>query len=237
MQITGGGGVNPKSIKRFASISGIEALYPTLDEFFVYDLLDDDEKSLHIAKGHFEKPQTNLFETLKDAIDNHHILHFTYSQKPRIAKPYKLVHIQGIWYLLASESRKLKHFTLSKIQNLTDTKETFTPSQKVTTLLKSNLNSTAYLTTTPKNAKILLTTPKARVHFLRKNLGANFSIIKDSYQNLTLQMQYAFDDEVINFVKSWLPHAQIISPTPLQEKLQKMLLEYIKATNADTGSE
>ncbi|MGX3098155.1 WYL domain-containing protein [Helicobacter sp. 23-1046] len=200
-------------------------------------MLDDDEKSLHIAKGHFEKPQTQLFETLKEAIDLHHILHFTYSLKPRVAKPYKLVHIQGIWYLLASESRKLKHFALSKIKNLIDTKEAFAPSQKVTTLLKSNLNSTAYLTTTPKTAKILLATPKARTHFLRKNLGANFSIIKDSYQNLTLQMQYAFDDEVINFVKSWLPHAQIISPTQLQEKLQKMLLEYIKATNADTGSE
>ncbi|MGX3045228.1 WYL domain-containing protein [Helicobacter sp. T3_23-1056] len=200
-------------------------------------MLDDDEKSLHIAKGHFEKPQTQLFETLKDAIDNRHILHFTYSLKPRVAKPYKLVHIQGIWYLLASESRKLKHFTLSKIQNLIDTKEHFTPSQKVATLLKSSLNSTAYLTTTPKTAQILLTTPKARTHFLRKNLGANFTIIHDSRTNLTLQMQYAFDDEVINFVKSWLPHAQIIQPTTLQVRFQKMLLEYIKATNADTTSE
>ena len=50
-------------------------------------------------------------------------------------------------------------------------------------------------------------------------------------------MQYAFDDEVINFVKSWLPHAQIIQPTTLQVRFQKMLLEYVKATNADTTSE
>lgn len=232
--LRGGGKLNSKHIKQFAYISGIESLYPTLDEIFLYDLLDDDDKSLHIAKGHFDKPQTQLFETLKDAIDNHHILHFTYSLKPRVAKPYKLIHINGVWYLLASESRKLKHFTLSKIQNLYDTQERFTPSQKVTTLLKSSLNSTAYLTTKPKLAKILLATPKARTHLLRKNLPANMQILKDSYENLLLQMHYAFDDEVLNFVKSYLPHAKIISPTQLQENLTKMLLEYINATNADT---
>ncbi|ETD23542.1 WYL domain-containing protein [Helicobacter macacae] len=207
-------------------------MYPQLDEFFISQLLSQEQKSLQIAKGHFEKPQAQIFENLREAIECKHILQFDYALKPRIVKPYRLLHIEGVWYLLASQSGKLKHFTLSKIQNLIDTKKPFIPSQKVAKLLKSNYNSTTYFTPTPKTAQILLLTPKARTHFLRKNLPPNFCVLKDSYENLTLEMRYAFDDEVLNFVKSWLPHAQIISPIKLHKKLQKMLAEYIRTTNA-----
>lgn len=58
------------------------------------------------------------FKIISVAILKHNILNFNYKEKSREVKPYKLLNYQGIWYLIADEKDKLKHFTFSKIKNI-----------------------------------------------------------------------------------------------------------------------
>lgn len=45
-------------------------------------------------------------------------LEFIYNDKSRIASPYKMLNLNGIWYLVAVQNETIKNFTISKISNL-----------------------------------------------------------------------------------------------------------------------
>ena len=94
-------------------------MYPSLDSSFFMDLLNPDiTKALLITPQKYCTPDYNIFEKLSIAILSHHKISFEYKGRIRILEPYKIIHKQGIWYLLATELKKLKYFTLHHIQNL-----------------------------------------------------------------------------------------------------------------------
>ena len=108
-----------KDIQNFAILSGIDALYPKLDSNFIVDLLSEKvNRVLMVKNSGFEKVDYALFEKISVVILNKLMIHFSYNDKPRSVNPYKLINNNGIWYLLADEEGKLKHFALSKIKNL-----------------------------------------------------------------------------------------------------------------------
>nr|WP_321432127.1 hypothetical protein [uncultured Campylobacter sp.] len=47
--------------------------------------------------------------------------------------------------------------------------------------------------------------PKAREYFERKNLFKSFKILKDDDSGILLEVCFAFDDELLNVVKAWIP--------------------------------
>ena len=58
-----------------------------------------------------------------------------------------------------------------------------------------------------QNIKIarILVLPKAREYFERKNLFKSFKILKDDDSGILLEVCFAFDDELLNVVKAWIP--------------------------------
>ena len=106
-------------LKYFAILSGLKGMYPSLDSSFFMDLLNPDiAKALLITPQKYCTPDYNVFEKLSIAILSHHKISFEYKGRIRILEPYKIIHKQGIWYLLATELKKLKYFTLHHIQSL-----------------------------------------------------------------------------------------------------------------------
>ena len=149
---------------------------------------------------------------------------FYHNGSERKVKPYKLINTNGVWYLLADEKAKLKHFTLSKIKNFKILDETFTPSNIF--LKRIEENNLKWLNTSVKTARILVL-PKAREYFERKQVFKSYKLIKDDENGILLDVEFAFDDELLNIIKAWIPYMKIIKPKELDAKLKDILKNYI----------
>jgi predicted DNA-binding transcriptional regulator YafY len=71
---------------------------------------------------------------------------------------------------------------------------------------------------------------EAKEYFLRKNTLANYTILEETQESLTVQTKVTFEDEILNLVRYWIPYIRIKSPTHLQEKLNSILEKYIQNT-------
>ena len=231
LQIYNRGGGLAKTIQKFATLSGIKSLYPTLDEYFLAEFLDDNTNFIyHITPSSYAKTNPKLFEDISSAILEHKCLSFEYKEKQRQVKPYELSHIQGVWYLIADEKDILKHFTFNKLQRIEFLNNTFTPKIKFLTQLKKKQE--LWLSQNPKKA-LLHIQAKAKEYFLRKPLPPNFHIIKDDTQGLLVRVSFAFDDELFKFVKTWLPYIIIKEPKQMQVKFESILKGYLQESKND----
>ncbi|HED6586716.1 helix-turn-helix transcriptional regulator [Campylobacter coli] len=219
------GKLSVKDIQNFAMLSGIQELYPKLDEDFITDLLNSKVNSIFMIKNNgFEKVDYENFEIISVAILKHNILNFDYKDKNRKVKPYKLLNYQGIWYLIADEKDKLKHFTFSKIKNIRKNNETFTPKEE---FLDQILNDKNIWLDDSKEAIVKLD-KKAKEYFFRKNILNNFELIDEDEQSYTLKVYFSYDDELLNVVKQWIPYIKIEKPFELKEKLDSILKDYLE---------
>lgn len=216
-------------IKHFAQKSGIAGLYPRLDDDTIADVISPRTSEVFDVKGTKNEQIAGLkemFNELGAAISEHYEIRFYYNDKERLVKPYKLVNNDGVWYLLADEKTKLKHFALSKIKNYKVLHNSeFTPSKGV--LAKIENNDLKWYNAKPKSAQILIL-PKARAYFERKKAFGEFKRLKDDENGILIEVEFAFDDELLNLVKAWIPYVKIIAPKGLNDDLKKLLEEYLR---------
>ena len=153
------------------------------------------------------------------------MIHFAYDDKLRSVNPYKLINNNGIWYLLADEEGKLKHFALNKIKNLQCSETTFIPSDDF--LEKIDKDTSLWLNATKE--AILKLDKRGKNYFFRKKIFDSFEIIAEEEQSFILKIKFSYDDELLNIIKQWVPYIHILSPLELKEKLHKELTEYLKS--------
>ncbi len=219
-----------KDIKTFATLSGIQSLYPELSNEFISDILNSKLNQAYLIKNqNFENisSKKNLFETLTASIVKNSPVSFKYNNKNRFVNPYKLINNQGIWYLLGEEDDKLKTFSFSKIKNFkwTDENKTFTPKQEFLEQIKTN--DTNWFS---KQIEVILQIDnKAKEYFFRKNILANQKILEEKENYFLLQTKVGFDDEILKIVKSWLPFIRIVEPIYLKEKFDRILVDYLNS--------
>nr|WP_321428123.1 WYL domain-containing protein [uncultured Campylobacter sp.] len=217
-------------IKHFAQTSGIAGLYPRLDDDIIADVISPRTSEIFDVKGAKNEQIAGLkemFNELGAAISEHYEVRFYYNDKERLVKPYKLVNNDGVWYLLADEKTKLKHFALSKIKNYKVLHNNeFTPSKGVLENIKNN--ELKWYNAKPQSAQILIL-PQARAYFERKKAFGEFKRLKDDESGILIEVEFSFDDELLNLVKAWIPYVKIIAPKELNSKLKKLLQGYIKS--------
>ncbi|MDL0114967.1 YafY family transcriptional regulator [Campylobacter felis] len=214
-----------KDIQNFAAISGISDLYPRLDKNFISDILSQKINTiLKIKNEGFQRVDYELFENLSVAILNHNVLNFDYKNKQRSVKPYKLVNYKGIWYLLADENGKLKHFNFSKILKLDVKNEKFIPNEAFKKQIQNDQN--VWL---GEGREVLLRLDKkAKEYFFRKEILTNYKIIDEDETSYTLSTQVSYEDEFLNFIKQWIPYVKIIAPLELKNKVKDILRKYLE---------
>ena len=224
------GKLNLEDIKNFATISGIKSLYPTLTNQFLTEILENKiNKAFLVKNSGFEMIENKKddFEKLSRAIINHYVVKFIYKDKEKIVEPYKLINSNGVWYLCANDSGKLKTYAFTKIENLKIKQDKFDlNSELLKEIEKDEIN---WVSNDAKEVQLKIDN-SAKEYFLRKKVLSNMIILEETSEYFIVSTKIAFDDEIINLVKYWIPYIEIISPNDLSEKLNNILNSYIKRT-------
>lgn len=213
-----------KDIENFAALSGIRDLYPRLDAHFISDLLSSKINNILIIRADgYEKIDYDDFERISAAILRNVIIYFDYKDKRREAHPYKLVNYRGIWYVLASESGKLKHFSFTKISNLMVSEQPFKPDEDI----KHSIQHDKNIWFGDFKDIVIYLSKDAKEYFFRKPVFMDFKIIDEDSQGYTLSIRSSYEDEILNIVKQWIPYMRIIEPLELKERLKHVLQDYL----------
>lgn len=214
-------------IKAFAAFSGIKDLYPELTNDLIVDILNAKTSSTMQIRGlSYEslKHKLDAFNTLGGAMLAEREIAFDYKQKRREAQPYKLVNNDGIWYLVAVEAGVLKHFTFSKIENLTVSEESFEKDAAIEEILQND--QIVWFTQSPIEV-IVEIDRQAAGYFLRRKLLPKQQLIEEREESLLFSCEVAFEAEIERIVRYWIPHIRIVSPEHLQKKLEEGLRGYL----------
>ncbi|MDX9743989.1 MAG: WYL domain-containing protein [Arcobacteraceae bacterium] len=214
-------------IKNFALLSGIQHLYPTLNNDFLKNVLDSKVNQVYLIKGHnYENLTSKIdeFELLESSILNTKQVTLTYNDKARLVNPYKLVNQKGIWYLIATEDNLLKTFSLSKILNLQTTNNLYSLDDAISQIIASDDN----IWYTDRQIEVVLSiSSTVAEYFLRRKILPNQTFLSQSDTELVVSTRVSFDEEILKIVRYWIPHIKIISPLYLQEELENSLKNYL----------
>lgn len=230
----GGGFLNTHSLSLARNL-GVSEIFPSFGENEIADLLN----GVYKIDAKFDKfaPNSTLkrdFNDICSAIKNHYILNFTYAEKPRTAKPYAFIFRLGVWYVLCDEKGVLKTFTFEKISNLDVLEQTFSPENEKLAQIKENKNH--WFSSAPVEAVLRLSIT-ATAYLAHKQFFIKQKITKKDEKFAYLSVTAAFEDEILNFAKLYLPYVKIIEPANLQSKFEKILQDYLEksanATNTD----
>ena len=224
------GKVNFNDIHHLSHFSNLDKIFPSFNKNFSQRLLDKNITKAYLIKTHnFEEIEAFLkeFQQLEEAILNQSYLSLVYANKKRKVQPYKLANVKGIWYLIALQDNIIKTFTFRKITQLQIVNENFTIDLNILSTIEDN--ETIWFSNN-KTEVILKIDSYASQFFKRRKIMAYQKIIEEYDDNsLLVSTQMTFEDEVLELVRSMIPHITIVSPFSLQKKLEDSLLNYLSS--------
>ena len=174
-----------------------------------------------------------LMNRLLKAIRNRRRLSFLYASAknshPAIADPYKIVHYDGFWYLVAKEDGTgiIKRYALDKLEDLKMLAESFPA-------VPANLDELLRLSaniwfTEERNLEVLIeVNPKAADYFKRRKIFPTQEI-RDTRPDgsLIVSLKVGHFGEIRETLKTWLPNVRIVAPEPLAERLAEEISRWI----------
>ena len=222
------GKLNYDDIKNFSALSGIKELFPSLQEDFLKNILDTTINQAYLVKGHnYEdlSDRTNDFKLIETAILECKKVSFSYKEKNRVVNPYKLLNINGIWYLAGVEGNTLKTFTFSKICDLEAMSESYIVNREVLNSIKEE--DTTWFSS--KQTEVVLKVDRSVAsYFKRRNILPNQTLVKELEDgDVLVSTKIAFDEEILKIVRYWIPHVSIVSPVRLQDEIENTLKKYL----------
>lgn len=229
------GKLSTRDIERFASLAGIRGLFPSLSDDFLRDIFDARIQSALLVKGHnYENlaGKETMFRHLEQAIIARQNIRFEYV-RDGIGKvyasvsPFKLMNHKGIWYLAGRDGEKLKTFSFAKIESLGLLDTRFDPEPEVE---KKLADEDGIWLGEEKTEIVLKIASEVAGYFKRRKLIANQIIEKELEDGgLIVSAKVGHLNQVLPIVRYWIPNIRIISPEGLQEEMEKVLQEYLRA--------
>ncbi len=214
-------------IRDFALLSGINKLYPAMDDNALSDILNKKVNDAMLVKGGAYEDISSKkkeFDLIRLAIVLKHQICFTYKDKKRLLNPYKLVNNNDIWYLVGDENGKLKTYSFTKIENLCKSEKSFIPNSDFKDIISNPSNKWF----SKNKIKVILEIDSSVAeYFLRRELLPHQVVLKQTKKKLIVQTTVAYDEEILKIVRYWIPHMKIVEPYELDAKLREELISYL----------
>ena len=228
------GKLNTQDVERFACLTGIKDLFPTLKDDFLRELFDSRISQAYLVKGHHYEDlsrKSHEFKQLEQAILKRCWIQFAYKEKTYRVQPYKLVNHKAIWYLAAVSDEKLKTFTFSQLRCTVVESETFTPDPIIHNTIAQE-DSIWFAET--KREIVLKVDSSVAPYFQRRALLPNQQIDKTLEDgSLIVSSRIAHDHQILPLIRYWLPNVEVISPSEMRQNLLQGLREYLGNVEAN----
>ena len=224
------GKLNIKDLKRFADVSGVADLYPSLNPSFLKELLDQQNAPVYSAKGNFFEDAVqfkSLFDSISKAIQEYKHIAFNYNHEPRVVQPYRLIHHHGSWYLAAVRKHQLRTYRLSRMTQNYDHHEllSFKPDPDVLAQLE-NENSIWF--GQEKSEVVLSVHADVAMHFKQRALFPEQQIVKELKDgSLLISSQISHQNQIMPLIRYWIPHVKVVNPQQMQSEIEVGLKKYL----------
>jgi predicted DNA-binding transcriptional regulator YafY len=213
-----------QDMRQFASMAGVQGLFPDLSHQFLRELFDSRIESAWLVKGPEYEDHSGReasFVYSKAQLNSQPAPAKTYAP----VHPYKLVNHGGIWYLAAKHEGKLKAFVLGKVDRLLVGADTFEPQAELLAMLQ---NEDSIWLNAKKSEVVLKVAKEAAIYFERRKLVGGQVIEKHLEDGgLIVSAQVAHPNQILPIVRYWIPHVRIISPEGLQGEMARGLKKYL----------
>jgi predicted DNA-binding transcriptional regulator YafY len=162
-----------------------------------------------------------LMNRLLKAIRNKRRVAFHYASvnsHPATVDPYKIVHYDGFWYLVAREDGTgiIKRYAMDKLKDLKMLPTAYTAAPKdLDALLRQSAN---IWFCEERNLEVVIeVNKKAADYFKRRKIFPTQEILEEKTDgSLIVRLKVGKYEEVRDLLKSWLPNVRIIEPESLR---------------------
>ncbi len=218
---TARGSIPTSHLHGYARLAGTEHLFPDNSLSYLLAQIETPQVSrptLVQPTPHEDlRPQSQLFERLQGAIEQHQECGFNYKGKRRIARPYRLIHKSGVWYLAAEEEARLKNFSVALIEGLqVDEARRFTPKPAHLAYIESKDD---VWFTEDATEVLLRVSPVIAHYFTRRALLPQQQQRADADGSLLVNTRINHVNQLLPVVRYWLPNVRILQPIAWHEQL------------------
>ncbi|MEN5158682.1 helix-turn-helix transcriptional regulator [Achromobacter spanius] len=222
--------LSPNDLHTFAQISGVEQMFPRGQNWSWLELLRSGKPGLIVRDAHFEAdpPDSATFGDLKQAIEKRRRCTIVYTDRRRLIEPYRLIHNKGVWYLAATEDGRLKSFAMGRLADLRLSDETFIPSTEILAQIEDD--DDVWFGQRRIIVKVRVASGGA-YYFKRRHVLPHQELIQEEVDGgLLLRCQVNHPNQLLPLLRYWIPHARVVEPAWMQQRLHDELNQYLQST-------
>lgn len=232
------GAIPARHLNEYARLSGTQHLFPDSSLPYLLQQLDKpgNRRTMLVQPAATEDlgATTPHFARLEAAIDHCFECRFEYKGKVRRVQPYRLIHKQGIWYLVATEDQRLKSFSVALVTGLAvDDGCRFSPKPEH----HDYIDGKDDVWFAPDTVEVVLrVAPVAAHYFTRRALLPRQRHRVHADGALTVTSEISHPQQLLPIVRYWLPHVRIVQPKQWHEHLVSELKQALELWDSpETG--
>lgn len=227
-------------LDEYARMAGVQHVFPDHSLPWLIGQLDTpaEARGLHVQPVPEEdlRAAAPAFDDLQRAVQRRHPCRFSYRGKARHARPYQLIHKNGLWYLAALEEggKQLKVFRLSSIRDLSvEDTVTFRRQRRHLDYLAGQ--SDIWFTPRATTVKLHAAAAIAR-HFQQRALLPKQTTQPNADGSLLISARIHHPTQLLPVVRYWMPHLRILTPHNWQRTLIHELRQTLAAWENDANT-
>ena len=226
------GKLTAKEVRRFAELSGVAGLFPSLSTDFLRDIFDSRIQSALLVKGHHYEDISGLgkeFRVLEESIIARRCVSFDYrrdtTKSYASVQPYRLINNKGIWYLAGVHDDKIKTFAFTRIEGISILEQPYAVDDAINKKIESEdgiwINNNQYKVE-------IKVSREAADYFRRRTLIAGQIIEKElECGGVLVSATISHASQIIPIIRYWIPHLRVISPVSMQKEIETTIQDYL----------
>lgn len=184
----------------------------------------------------FKNPQVedisecaSAFEKLIESIQRRNVISFSYEGKSYDEFfAYRLINDSGYWYVAGTQRNRLKSLRVAKIRDLVRYEDKYSPDPSV----EQKLTGCGYEDERLNPVEVLIQmSAKVVEAFLNEGNADDFRVLKELGSGQVLVSHQTKNiPKLLRQLKTWLPHAEVLSPDWIRYLLKQELQAYLDST-------